>query len=116
MGKVHGSLARAGKVRGQTPKVAKQDKKKKPRGRAHKRLQHNRRFVTADTRDGRKNEEILFDVVANVHDTCSCQLPKSNRNIHAFIKLRGVHYSKVHTQDVPVVLGNPEGAMIGYED
>ena len=44
---MHGSLARAGKVRGQTPKVAKQDKKKKPRGRAHKRLQHNRRFVTA---------------------------------------------------------------------
>uniref|UniRef100_A0A803RC99 40S ribosomal protein S30 n=1 Tax=Cannabis sativa TaxID=3483 RepID=A0A803RC99_CANSA len=47
MGKVHGSLARAGKVRGQTPKVAKQDKKKKPRGRAHKRMQYNRRFVTA---------------------------------------------------------------------
>ncbi|KAK4771756.1 hypothetical protein SAY86_013531 [Trapa natans] len=45
--KVHGSLARAGKVRGQTPKVAKQDKKKKPRGRAHKRMQYNRRFVTA---------------------------------------------------------------------
>ncbi|KAG6746077.1 hypothetical protein POTOM_050590 [Populus tomentosa] len=48
MGKVHGSLARAGKVRGQTPKVAKQDKKKKPRGRAHKRMQYNRRFVTAE--------------------------------------------------------------------
>ncbi|GAB2293433.1 hypothetical protein Dimus_027632, partial [Dionaea muscipula] len=47
--KVHGSLARAGKVRGQTPKVAKQDKKKKPRGRAHKRMQYNRRFVTAGT-------------------------------------------------------------------
>ncbi|MBA0870553.1 hypothetical protein Goshw_014062, partial [Gossypium schwendimanii] len=45
--KVHGSLARAGKVRGQTPKVAKQDKKKKPRGRAYKRMQYNRRFVTA---------------------------------------------------------------------
>jgi small subunit ribosomal protein S30e len=42
---VHGSLARAGKVRGQTPKVAKQDKKKTPKGRAHKRLQYNRRFV-----------------------------------------------------------------------
>jgi hypothetical protein len=27
--------------------VAKQDKKKKPRGRAHKRMQYNRRFVTA---------------------------------------------------------------------
>ncbi|XP_022893225.1 uncharacterized protein LOC111407783 isoform X3 [Olea europaea var. sylvestris] len=47
MGKVHGSLARAGKVREQTPKVVKQDKKKKPRGRAHKRMQYNRRFVTA---------------------------------------------------------------------
>jgi hypothetical protein len=32
-GKVHGSLARAGKVKGQTPKVAKQeDKKKKKTG------------------------------------------------------------------------------------
>jgi small subunit ribosomal protein S30e len=38
MGKVHGSLARAGKVRGQTPKVAKQEKKKNPKGRALKRL------------------------------------------------------------------------------
>ncbi|KAA0032460.1 40S ribosomal protein S30-like [Cucumis melo var. makuwa] len=46
-GKVHGSSARADKVRGQTPKVAKQDKKKKPRGHAHKRMQYNRRFVTA---------------------------------------------------------------------
>lgn len=47
---MHGSLARAGKVRGQTPKVASQDKKKKPRGRAHKRMQYNRRFVTAGMR------------------------------------------------------------------
>ncbi|KAK9208692.1 hypothetical protein WN944_001052 [Citrus x changshan-huyou] len=52
--KVHGSLARAGKVRGQTPKVAKQDKKKKPRGRAHKRMQYNRRFVTAVVGFGKK--------------------------------------------------------------
>eukprot|EP01018_Ginkgo_biloba_P004090 Gb_23464 [translate_table: standard] len=54
MSKVHGSLARAGKVRGQTPKVAKQDKKKKPRGRAHKRMQYNRRFVTAVVGFGKK--------------------------------------------------------------
>ncbi|KAJ7973743.1 40S ribosomal protein S30, partial [Quillaja saponaria] len=54
MGKVHGSLARAGKVRGQTPKVAKQDKEKKPRGRAHKRMQYNRRFVTAVVGFGKK--------------------------------------------------------------
>jgi len=32
---VHGSLARAGKVKAQTPKVAKQEKPKKPRGRAN---------------------------------------------------------------------------------
>ena len=51
---MHGSLARAGKVRGQTPKVAKQDKKKKPRGRAHKRMQYNRRFVTAVVGFGKK--------------------------------------------------------------
>uniref|UniRef100_A0A8D1VBT7 Ubiquitin-like protein FUBI n=1 Tax=Sus scrofa TaxID=9823 RepID=A0A8D1VBT7_PIG len=42
-GKVHGSLARAGKVRGQTPKVAKQEKKKT--GRAKRRMQYNRCFV-----------------------------------------------------------------------
>jgi len=45
LGKVHGSLARAGKVKGQTPKVEKQEKHKKPRGRAHKKLLYNRRFV-----------------------------------------------------------------------
>eukprot|EP00955_Chlamydomonas_euryale_P008553 91111-Chlamydomonas_euryale.AAC.4 len=43
--KVHGSLARAGKVRGQTPKVPPQEKKKKPTGRAMKRIKYTRRFV-----------------------------------------------------------------------
>merc|ERR1712243_449030 len=42
-GKVHGSLARAGKVRGQTPKVEAQEKKKKKTGRAKRRIQYNRR-------------------------------------------------------------------------
>lgn len=45
MGKVHGSLARAGKVKSQTPKVEKQEKPKQPRGRAHKRILYNRRYV-----------------------------------------------------------------------
>jgi len=45
-GKVHGSLARAGKVKGQTPKVAKEEStSKKVCGRAKKREQYNRRFV-----------------------------------------------------------------------
>ena len=38
-GKVHGSLARAGKVKGQTPKVDKQEKKKAKTGRAKRRMQ-----------------------------------------------------------------------------
>uniref|UniRef100_A0A915EBP9 Ubiquitin-like domain-containing protein n=1 Tax=Ditylenchus dipsaci TaxID=166011 RepID=A0A915EBP9_9BILA len=44
-GKVHGSLARAGKVRAQTPKVEKVEKRKKKRGRASRRAQYNHRFV-----------------------------------------------------------------------
>merc|ERR1712025_1294546 len=44
-GKVHGSLARAGKVKGQTPKVEAQDKKKQKTGRSKRRQQYNSRFV-----------------------------------------------------------------------
>lgn len=54
VGKVHGSLARAGKVRGQTPKVAKQEKPKKPKGRAAMRLKYNRRYVNAAVGPGKK--------------------------------------------------------------
>ncbi|KAL1491780.1 hypothetical protein ABEB36_012326 [Hypothenemus hampei] len=53
-GKVHGSLARAGKVKGQTPKVEKQEKKKKKTGRAKRRFQYNRRFVNVVTPFGRR--------------------------------------------------------------
>ena len=42
---VHGSLARAGKVKSQTPKVEPQEKKKNPKGRAKKRMLYNRRCV-----------------------------------------------------------------------
>ncbi|KAK1745046.1 40S ribosomal protein S30 [Skeletonema marinoi] len=55
MGKVHGSLARAGKVKGQTPKVEAQEKKKQPRGRAKKRMQYNRRYVNVVTGMGGKS-------------------------------------------------------------
>lgn len=52
---MHGSLARAGKVRGQTPKVPKQDKKKKdPRGRAKKRAMYSRRYVNVVVGPGGK--------------------------------------------------------------
>ncbi|CAK9822137.1 FAU ubiquitin-like and ribosomal protein S30 [Anthophora retusa] len=43
-GKVHGSLARAGKVKAQTPKVEKQEKSKKKTGRAKRRIQYNRSY------------------------------------------------------------------------
>lgn len=45
MGKQHGTLAKAGKVRKQTPKVATQEKKRKLRGRAMKRIQHKKKFA-----------------------------------------------------------------------
>lgn len=53
-GKVHGSLARAGKVKGQTPKVEKQEKRKKKTGRAKRRMQYNRRFVNVVQTFGRR--------------------------------------------------------------
>ncbi len=51
---MHGSLARAGKVKGQTPKVEPQEKKKKKTGRAKRRLQYNRRFVNVVATFGRR--------------------------------------------------------------
>ncbi|KAF9297594.1 hypothetical protein BGZ88_009520 [Linnemannia elongata] len=54
LGKVHGSLARAGKVKSQTPKVAKQEKKKKLTGRAKKRDTYKRRFVNVTNAPGGK--------------------------------------------------------------
>nr|XP_039321853.1 40S ribosomal protein S30-like [Saimiri boliviensis boliviensis] len=56
-GRVHGSLAGAGKVRGQTPKVAKQEKKKKQQkktGWAKRWMQYNRRFVNLVPTFGKK--------------------------------------------------------------
>ncbi|KAJ1967631.1 hypothetical protein IWQ62_001737 [Dispira parvispora] len=56
MGKVHGSLARAGKVKSQTPKVEAQEKVKKVVGRAKKRMQYNRRFVNVTTFGGMRRK------------------------------------------------------------
>ena len=53
-GKVHGSLARAGKVKGQTPKVDAQEKKKPKTGRAKRRQQYNNRFVNVVITPGRR--------------------------------------------------------------
>ena len=48
MGKIHGSLAQAGKVRNNTPKVDKKEKEKPVRGRAHIRKLYNKRFLTTN--------------------------------------------------------------------
>jgi len=53
MGPKHGSLAKSGKVRKQTPKVAKQEKQRKPKGRAYQRMQYRKRFETV--LPGKKN-------------------------------------------------------------
>ena len=48
-------MARAGKVRNQTPKVAKTERaKKRVTGRAKKRLQYKRRILNVDPKDKRK--------------------------------------------------------------
>ncbi|GAQ42076.1 40S ribosomal eS30 domain-containing protein [Aspergillus tubingensis] len=57
MGKVHGSLARAGKVKAATPKVEKQEKPKSPKGRARKRLIYTRRFVNVTLTGGKRKHE-----------------------------------------------------------
>jgi small subunit ribosomal protein S30e len=55
IGKVHGSMARAGKVRNQTPKVDKTERaKKRVTGRASKRLQYKKRILGVDLNDKRK--------------------------------------------------------------
>ena len=55
LGKIHGSIARNGKVRNQAPKVEKQERVKKLIvGRAKKRLQYKRRVVNVDPNDKRK--------------------------------------------------------------
>ena len=54
MGKVHGGIARSGKVRGQTPNVEKTEKHKKPKGRAAKRAQYNKRFIELPAVQGRR--------------------------------------------------------------
>jgi len=58
MGKVHGSLTRAGKVRKQTPKVEKKDTTKKtPVGRAKKRKQYQRRYAVLIPAVGGKKQK-----------------------------------------------------------
>ena len=55
MGKIHGSMARNGKVRNQAPKVEKQEKlKKSVVGRAKKRIQYKRRVLAVNPKDKRK--------------------------------------------------------------
>ncbi|KUM58653.1 hypothetical protein ACN42_g8495 [Penicillium freii] len=58
MGKVHGSLARAGKVKAATPKVEPQEKKKNPKGRAYKRILYTRRFVNVTMTGGKRKVHI----------------------------------------------------------
>ncbi len=59
MGKQHGTLAKAGKVRKQTPKVAKMEKKRKSTGRALKRGQYQKKF--ANVVPGQKKKSPNFN-------------------------------------------------------
>lgn len=52
--KVHGGLTRTGKVRNNTPKVEKMEKRRPKTGRAKKRLLYNKRFVNVLIGPGKK--------------------------------------------------------------
>ena len=58
MGKIHGGLAKVGRVRNLAPKVDKKEReegeKKTVRGRAKKRIQYNRRIAQVKPGDKRK--------------------------------------------------------------
>lgn len=55
MGKVHGSLTNAGRVRAKTPKVPKkEDKPKKLAGRPRKRAAYTRRFINVTLVNGKR--------------------------------------------------------------
>jgi small subunit ribosomal protein S30e len=54
MGRRHGSLAQAGKVRSNTPKVPKAEREKPVRGRARIRKLYNERFLGVNP-DARRN-------------------------------------------------------------
>ena len=63
MGKVHGGLAKVGKVKNQTPKVEKTQKAKPKTGRAKKRILYNRRFLSSTTVNGKRvgpNKQAVF--------------------------------------------------------
>ncbi|KAJ4386558.1 hypothetical protein N0V93_009456 [Gnomoniopsis smithogilvyi] len=68
MGKVHGSLARAGKVKSQTPKVEPQEKKKLPKGRAMKRLKYTRRFVNVQLTGGKRKVRSIRPTDGSIAD------------------------------------------------
>ena len=58
MGKIHGGLAKVGRVRNLAPKVDKKEReqgqKKAVRGRAKKRIQYNRRIANINPNEKRK--------------------------------------------------------------
>jgi small subunit ribosomal protein S30e len=68
MGKQHGSLARAGKVKNQTPKAAKKERvKKNVVGRAKKRLTYNKRYLTNPVKPGEKRRGMNPQAVSSKH-------------------------------------------------
>uniref|UniRef100_A0A667G3W7 40S ribosomal protein S30 n=1 Tax=Lynx canadensis TaxID=61383 RepID=A0A667G3W7_LYNCA len=71
-GKVHGSPACAGKIRQQTPKVAKQEKKKTTTGQAKQQMQYNQCFVNVVPTFGKKKAPVSILI---------CQKNKNNLHI-----------------------------------
>mmetsp|Transcript_11891 Transcript_11891/g.17676 ORF Transcript_11891/g.17676 Transcript_11891/m.17676 type:complete len:89 (+) Transcript_11891:57-323(+) len=65
MGKVHGSLARAGKVKAATKKEAKVEKKRPKFGRAYKRYIYNVRYAHKSKKTNFLREKLNSQVLQN---------------------------------------------------
>jgi small subunit ribosomal protein S30e len=89
MGKVHGSLTRAGKVRNATPKVAKMEKKGKPRvGRSKIRFLCNKRFssLKEGQRKSKPNSQQLQQLVKAQKDALAARILKKKKESGKYVE------------------------------
>jgi small subunit ribosomal protein S30e len=89
MGKIHGSLTRAGKVRNSTPKVEPTEKKGKPRvGREKLRFLNNKRFANLkeDERKEKSNSQQVQQLVKAQKEAIATRILKKKKESGKFVE------------------------------